>query len=356
MRVIRSLSLLAMLLTGGSFAQTTYELNSVTVSTSKHADTVFGTWKFSVYDYEFTAPGRMILLAYNRNLADARVVLVDESQKVLSSFILPDEAKSLYRDYQGYVNVICLRHIYRVLVKDDVIRLGSLPVDQYRRFIMPCIDSMKNEVYFSNYRADYPEFSYYAYNDVDSTLSTVRTVADHELLRGYKMEYYFLKPKERLQAIKMAQDYGTDKYRVAAAMSGLTSSMYYTPVYAPLFILHDTVHVFDHYSNAILKYDRHHKLIDSVPFNYHHPKAWREWKHKLLVDKETNDVYALYQKGGYYSLKHINLETGEIDFSYKLTNQYVENLKVRNGYVYYVHSPFESLQEFFVYRELIRKE
>jgi hypothetical protein len=335
-----------------SNAQPRYELKSVTVTSSRQADTVFGTWKFSVSDYEFL-DDRMILLAYGRNLEDARIVLLDESQKVIASVDLPQEAKSLYRDYQGFINVICARAIYRITIKNEKITLGSLPVNEYRRFIMPCIDTLKSNLYFSNYDRNYPEFTYYAYNGEDSLLTSLRTVTDQEVLKGYNMEYYFLKPKERIQAIKMADDFGIDKHRIAAAMSGLTSSMYYTPLYAPLFIMNDTAVVFDHYSNAIIKYDRYHKKVDSVHIDYNHPKAWREWKHQVLVDKAYNDSYAVYEKGGYYHLKHIDLKTGKIKGSYKLLNQYVDNLKVRNGYVYYVYRPFESLQEFFVYRELI---
>jgi hypothetical protein len=112
--------------------------------------------------------------------------------------------------------------------------------------------------------------------------------------------------------------------------------------------------VFDHYSNAILSYNKKHELLDSVNIDYHHPRSWREWKHEVIVDKESHKVYALYQKNGFYYLKHIDLKTGKIMGSFKLLNQYAEHIRVKNGYVYYVYRPFESLQEQFVYKELIR--
>lgn len=334
-------------------AQKIYELPGVTVSDGRKVDTVFGTWKFSVADYEFYED-KLILLAFGKSMRQSQVVLTDARQKILSSFRIPDESKELYKDYQGHINIICTDHIYRIKIKNDQIGLASLPVEDYRKFIMPCLDSIQNNIYFSNYDRDYPEFSYYAYNTSDSSLGNLRTIADREALKGYNMEYYFLKPKERVQAWKFAAEYGVDKHRVAAAMSGLTSSMHYTPLYAPLFVLNDTVFVFDHYSDAIFSYDRKGALLDSVHIAYHHPKNWREWKHKLIVDELSNEVYALYQKGGYYYLKNIDIHTGKIKSSFKLFFQYTDKLKVRNGYVYYVYSPFESLQEFFVYRESIR--
>lgn len=338
------------------FAQKTYDLGTVTVTSKKVADTVFGSTKFSVADFEFYKEDKLVLLTFEKSLEKAKVMLVDKSQKVLSTFVLPDEANRLYKDYLGKINVICNNHIYQVTIQNNVILLGELPSDEYIAHIMPCIDTVQKNIYFSNYQRDYPEFTYYAYNSADSSYAALKTVTDQEQLKGYNMEYYFLKPKDRLYARKLANYYGVDFHRVAATMSGLTSSVYYSPLYAPLFVLKDTICVFDHYSNAILKYDKEHQLLDSIVIDYHHPKSWREWKHKIIIDKETNSAYALYQKNGFYYLKQINLYSGKIIASYKLTNQYVDQIKVKNGYVYYVYRPFESLQEQFIYKELIKND
>ncbi len=325
-----------------------YDLPGVTINASKDPDTVFGTWKFSVADFEFYED-KMLLLTYEKSLKKARISLADQSQKIISSFELPDVAQYLFKDYMGHVNIICNEHIYRIKITDDIIRLASLPVDAFNERIRPCIDSFATDIYFSNYSKDYPEFTYYAYNPESDKVMPFKTVTDHEQLKEYNMEYYFLKPKERLIVRKLA-----DEYNVAAMMSGVTESMFYTALYAPLHILNDTILIFDHYSNAILKYTKDYMRVDSVPVNYHHPVKWREWKRQLFVDKENAKVYALYEKGGSFYLKNIHTGTGEIVGSYKLSNKYVDKIKIKNGYVYYVYHPFESLQQTFVYRERIQ--
>lgn len=333
-------------------AQEIVNLNLVSVSSARVVDTVFGTWKFSVADYEFVGD-QLLLLTFKKDMTEASIVLTDATQKVLSTFELPDEAKKLYKDYLGYTNVICTDHIYRITIKENHIHLGALPFQDYQNFIMPCIDTIGKDIYFSNFQKDYPEFTYYAYNGTSKTLNPFKTVCDKDLLEGYNMEYYFLKPKERLYAKRIADQYNVDFHRVAANMRGLTSSLFYTPLYAPLFVINDTICVFDHYNDAILKYDKKQQLLDSVHIDYNHPKNWKEWKHELIIDKVSNKVYALYEKGGYFYLKNIDLKTGKIKSSFKLTNQYVEKIKIKNGYVYYIYRPFESLQEKFVYKELI---
>jgi hypothetical protein len=333
--------------------QKTYNLPPVTVSEKRTADTVFGTWKFSVADYEFYED-KFLLLTFTKSLSKPSIILVDAEQKILSSYELPDKAEKLFKDYLGYVNVICSENVYRIKIRNDIISLASLPVDQFNSKITPCIDTIGKEIYFSNYSKDYPEFTYYAFNTADSSVYPFKTITDDEQLKEYNMEYYFLKPKEKLLARKLADQYNVDKHRVAAIMRGVTKSVFYTPLYAPLFVLNDTVFVFDHYKDAILKYDRKRELLDSVPISYNHPKNWREWKHEIIVDQDNHKIYALYQIGPHYFLQRIDASTGKIIGSFKLLNRYVQKIKIKNDYVYYVYRPFESLQEQFVYKELIK--
>ncbi len=333
-------------------AQRNYELKPVTVYPRKVPDTVFGNWKFDVNDYEFYGD-KLILLTAEKTMEHARIMLTDTSQKMLSVLDLPDEAEKLYRDYLGYVNVMCKNHIYRIRIENDVIHLASLPVKEYKNFIMPCIDTIHQDIYFSDYQKDYPQFNYFCYNTTSKTTTRIKTVTDAEVMRGYNMEYYFLKPNEKLVALKLAEEYKVDKHKIAAAMSGLTTSVFYTPPYSPLFVIRDTVYVFDHYSNAIVKYNKEHQLIDSITISYHHPEHWRDWKHEIIVDKETNTIYALYERNGYYRLMHIDNFSGKITGSFKLTNKYVKHIKIKNGEVYYIYRPFESLQQQFIYKELI---
>ncbi len=76
-------------------AQRKIDLHQVEILANRKADTVFGTWKFSVADYEFYED-KMVLLTFTKNMSHASVNLVDEAQKVLSSYNIPDEAQRLY--------------------------------------------------------------------------------------------------------------------------------------------------------------------------------------------------------------------------------------------------------------------
>ena len=115
--------------------QTTYTLKEVPVSGQRIVDTVFGTWKYSVADYEFIKD-KMLILTFKKSLEKPTIRLIDANKKVLSSFELPDEAQKFYKDYMGYINVMCVNHVYRITIEGNVIHLISLPLDDYKFLVI----------------------------------------------------------------------------------------------------------------------------------------------------------------------------------------------------------------------------
>ncbi|MBL0315191.1 MAG: hypothetical protein IPP69_05175 [Flavobacteriales bacterium] len=49
----------------------------------------------------------------------------------------------------------------------------------------------------------------------------------------------------------------------------------------------------------------------------------------------------------------INTSNGATGKATRLTHPYVEKIRMRNGWIYYVYRPFESLQTRYLYRERI---
>jgi hypothetical protein len=328
-----------------------FEKEGVTIR-PRGADTVIGNWRFFIEDYLF-AGDQYVLLTWEKSLEDARITLASESAGVIAQQRIPKPAKELFLDYQGHINVICEDAFYRVRIRENEITLYEMPVDDFISAIMPCIDTLDGLILFTNYNKNYPAFSYFTYNERDTTIKRFRLIMDEPLLGLYNYEFDYLNPKDRLYARKMEAYTGVDKRIIAASMTGFSKSLYYTPPYAPLFLTGDTVNIFDHYTNKLYKYNSRCEVLDSLPITYHKPKNWKDWDRKLLQDDITKVIYTVYEKDGVYFLKKINMKTGAIEGSYKLLNKYPKHLRVRNGYVYYINRPYESLQKKFLYREMI---
>lgn len=316
------------------------------------ADTVIGNWKFFIEDYMFV-DDRYVLLTWEKSLKEAKVMLASEKDGVIAQQSIPAEAYELYRDYQGHINILCKEAVYRVKVKGDELGLAEMPYQDFCDRMLPCVDTLDGLILFSNYSRDYPAFSYFTFNPQDTTVRKIRYIVDEPLMGMYQYEFDFLKPKERLYARKMEMYTGVDKRIIAATMTGFTKSHYYTPLYAPMFAVHDTICVFDHYVNTLFEYNSQCKRLDSLPISYHHPKNWRDWGRKLLQDETTDEVYTLYEKSGVYFLKKIDIKTGKVAGTYKLTNSYPKHIRVRDGFVYYIYRPYESTQKKFLYRERV---
>jgi hypothetical protein len=330
-------------------------LEPVVIRAKPKPDTLVYSGKFSIYDFDFYED-KYILLTAERGLDKAEIKLADQNGKVLSTTKIPDEggmAKELYRDYLGFTNVICENYIYRINVFNDKFIIFSLKPEDFNSFIKPIIDTFNNKFIFSDYWKEYPLFKYYSYDASAKKKDELITITNEELLSMYTMEYYYMKPRQRLEALEVAQTYKIDKTVAAALMTGFTRSLFYDPLYAPLFILQDTICVFDHYKDMLFHFNKHGQKLDSIAISYNHPKNWKEWKRLMLKDDIENSIYAVYDKSGHKYLKLIDHRDGKDKGKYKLIFHSADKVKVRDGYIYYVYRPFESTQEKFLYRERI---
>jgi hypothetical protein len=333
----------------------TTTLEGVSVTSVHKPETLVGKPNYGIYDFDFFED-KLILLASTGNLKNAQIQLSDYSGKISSSYQLPKEAgeaKQFYHDYESYTNVICKDSIFRLEVINNDLLMRTIPQADFEKYHKHISDTANGNFYYSNQWEKYPSFNYYVSKPNDSVATLLKTISNADLLNLYNFEYYHLPPRMQLEARRMADYYKTDVHIVAAMMSGFTNSYFYEPLYAPLFVLRDTICIFNHHNDFLYHYTKENKLIDSVKIGYHHPKNWREWKKKLVVDEAENKVYAFFSKDGHNYLKQINHQTGKEMFTFKLQHHSADKIKIKEGYVYYIYRPFGSTQEKFLYRERI---
>jgi hypothetical protein len=188
----------------------------------------------------------------------------------------------------------------------------------------------------------------------DSVAKTIHAVEDKFMMELYRSEYKYVPAQEKLWAARQEQKTGIDKEVWIGAVY-FTQSLYYKSVYAPMAIFKDTAFILDHYSDVLYKVSCYDDVkSDSVNIRYHHAMGKDKWKQPLVFDRMQHRVYALFQNTGNLYLRNVNTNDGKIESTFKLYYRYVENIKVRNGYVYYIYRPFESSQKKFIYREKIK--
>ncbi len=331
-------------------------LDSISIYAIQKPETLVGKPNYSVYDFDFYED-KLLLLTAEKNLDQAKIQLADYSGKIYSTFQLPKKAGkaiSFFHDYEGYTDIICKDSVFRIDVMNNDLLLMPILKNDFEKFLIPIIDTANKNYYVSDKWDKYPSFNYYYLKHNDTLNNLLQNISNQDLMKLYNLEYYYLPSRAQLEARRLADFYKTDKKIIAALMSGFTQSMYFEPLYAPLFIINDTICIFNHYANLLYHYTKQNKLIDSVTINYHHPNNWHDWKKQLFVDEIDTKVYAFYSKSQHHYIKQINYQTGKEILSYKLQHHSAEKIKIKNGYIYYVYRPFESTQEKFLYREKIK--
>ena len=329
-------------------------LGEVDITSKKEPEIVFKSSKISISDYEFYKD-KYIFLAYEKRLnKDSEIYLVDEQETIINKHFIPGEPVELYTDYLGNVNLICKKSIYRIGVDKDQLSLIELPLDDFNRLIKLVVDTLDGNLIFSDFSKQFPRFKYYAFNLSDKSISTIKEVIHKDMDHIYNFEYYSLNNTQKQFAKRMAKKFkGLDKYDIAASMTGLTNSFMFEEVYAPLFVINDTIHIFDHYENKIWKFIGDTIEAGNVPFSYHQPKNKSEWKRRLIADETNGKIYGLFLRNGHNYLKEISTHTGKIELEKKLTFQFVDKIKIRDGMVYYTYKPTQTLQKKFLYKERI---
>lgn len=328
------------------------QINQVIISGKNKPDTVYVSTVLSVEDFEFFND-KLILLAYGKRLGkDAKLYLTDNNQEIIYEHFIPDKPIELYSDYLGNINLVCKNSIYRVEPSNTKLQLYKIPLEDFYQLIKPCIDTLEGNILFSDILKKFPRFKYYSFNpNKDNNPKLIKEVVHDEMDWQYRFEYYNLTNAEKQFAKRLAkQIQGYDEHDVAAAMTGFTNDFFYDPIYAPLFILNDTINIFDHYKNKIFKFINDSQLVGAVDISYHKGKK-NKWKKQLIIDEENGSIFALFLKNGYYLLKKIDKQKGKTLTSKKIFYKYAEKIKIKNGYVYYTYKPNESLHKKFLYKE-----
>ena len=320
--------------------------------TANKIDTVYGSERFSVEDFELTSSGQMILLSYEKTLKkESKILLLDKNQQLIHTHVVPGLSIRLFKDYSGNTYVITNNKVFRINISlKDKIQLISIENEGFYDYTYRIIDTLANNYLYSNFNELYPAIKFFSFSNTDSSTLLIKEVKDDFMMELYRAQYKYVSGRDKLRAYRKEQQTGIDK-EIWVGASVFTNDILYKPIYAPLFVKNDSILLFDHYQNYIYNFNSSIELVDSIPINYHFKSKKEKWSQPLIQDENDKNIFAVFNAGGYYILKEI--DKGKVNHGFKLSNKYVEKIKIHNGYVYYVYRPYESLQKKFIYKEKI---
>ena len=315
-------------------------------------DKVFASDRVSVDDFEVLPDGRFLLLTYARNKKKGTELFLFDGIKEMSK--IPTEENEngieLVRDFRGNNHLITNKQVYGLQLKGNEVFISRLEKDYFMSYIAPIVDTSVTKYYFSNYNADYPAFDYFTFDLLDSSYRKIAKIEDELMMELYRAEYKWADVRTKLWAKDMENETGIDA-EIWVGASYFTQSIYYKELYAPLFKRNDSLFLFDHYKNLLFRYNETGDLLDSVPIFYHLQERETGWKKELQQDPVTGQVYSIYEKDGQYTLKRIDLSTGQVQESVPLHHKYPDKILIRGNVVYYTYREFETAQKKYLWKE-----
>lgn len=326
------------------------DLNEIVVAAPGVPQIVYRSKRLHVEDFEIQKNGDLLLLTYPKRLKKGSELHLFDGQRTLNSFQVPGNAEELVRDYKGNTHVVCKENVFTILPEGEKIGIATVPKGYFLEYIAPIIDTNQSKLYFTTFNPDYPAFEYFSFDQSDSAYRKIMNIEDELMMELYRAEYKWADVRTKLWAKNRELQTGVDA-EIWVGANYFTQSIYYKELYAPLFHRNDSLFVFDYYKDKLYTFDVNGNPIDSVAIYHHYNKRRTGWRSKLIQDKITGQIYALYDRAGYTYMGLIDTKSGEITEQVKLEYRYVEKVAVHDNMVYYVYRPFESIQKKYLYRE-----
>jgi len=326
------------------------ELREVRLIAPGKVDTVFGSDKLSVLDFEILNDGKLLLLLYPRSRERANELLYTENDKLLAQYTSQFPIQRLARDYRGNIHAIGDQLVHGIQCKEGKINTAQVPINYYIKYLAPIVDTTISKTYISNFNDVYPAFEYYAMDKKDSTYSLITNVKDDLMMTLYRSEYKWVDVRTKLWAKEKELETGIDA-EIWVGANYFTQSIYWEDVYAPLFERNDSVFVVNYPRDLLEVFDANGKKLDEVPIYHHYQRSKTGFRRKLIQDYKTGEIYAVFEKLGFSYLGLLNVKTGGISEKVKLNFKYIEQIKVFNNEVFYTYRPFESTQKRYLYKE-----
>lgn len=284
-------------------------------------------------------------------LRDVRLVLLDTNFQELASCPVPEDVFGLRHDLRRDVVIEGTVHAFGVARQGDALVLEPFGLEQLRRAVLPWTDSIPGWVVGSNADGIRPAFDHLAYDPPHDSSALICSVVDTFMMDLFRSGYKYMKGPEKVQAMRLADELRVDKETVAGYMSGFQHNIWFRPVYAPLFVVGDTLLVFDHAKGRMRKFTRDFRPSGERPLEYLRADRRHDRAGRVLQDARRETLYAVYRRYGATWLRSIDPVTGALGERWRIALEYPERVQVHDGVVYYITRPEASLQKRTIYRE-----
>lgn len=316
-----------------------------------------------LFDFGFVGENLLLLIREKRRYW---LRLMTEKGGILSQIELSGTPTLLHRSCTGNFHVIGDQFGWEIALHRD--RLDTLPryaKTYFTRYVQPCAQQMGEQYYFQSHGLLNQSVQYHVFSEGQKPVKIfeVKDQSGARYALGAVRDFFANKPIIfRTQAFSYSR-YGS---QLEAAMFGesegnlseLESMLGFVchecydqihrlselevirrdSVYAPLLKIRDTLCLFDHVNGRLVRFGPQMAGMEVIPIRYFLENGWQKL---LLVDEQSQRIYARFSRQGGMILKEISPYSGAVlrTLDVSIAPYLSKKFKMRNGMLYFIGQP-----------------
>ncbi len=304
----------------------TMSINQINISAKNKIIELTKKYYFDINDFEFRSD-TIVLITYDwlKKQNPWIVLLKSSGDTIAKKHIFYDGI--FYKDCLDNLYIINENNAYRIYIHNTKIIVGErISAKKFKESMNPCIDELNGKLYLKQYTYDEQVLSYFIADTSTKNIDKFKIIADKTTIRR-------LYDKERFYSMGTAP---TD------ADLRFEKMCFFAPVFAPLIVINDTVCIFNFVNDKIEYLNNKLKSIGETEINFHKNKTW---KHKIIVDKKTGNVFTIFRKNGITTVKQIDKKNGKIVKSIKIPKyHWISNIKIYDNTIYFLYKKTSNLE------------
>ncbi|MBU0763261.1 MAG: carboxypeptidase-like regulatory domain-containing protein [Bacteroidetes bacterium] len=302
---------------------------------------VFRNKDYFVEDYELFED-KVLLTVFENRKSRSSLFLVNNNEEFISETKIPGTPIGTYCDCADNIHLITYYYPYKINIDSSGIGIEPTGQTAINRVNKPCAAIGPDGYYYYYYYGPAKLSVEYVYHNPKKDSDVVfRTVSDTAQLARFKDDPDRLKQAFGNLRGAMAD---IDVGRLDKTKKPLYRDTLYKPVYAPLFLIRNTICIFNHVEGMLETFDLKGTPVKTVPIGYHTLQGWTQ---RLFYDKVTHKIYTLHQREGCSFISEIDLQTGLLLEPFKITFKKIEKIQINDGTIYFLYkSPISRKDEY----------
>jgi hypothetical protein len=290
-----------------------------------------------LYDYDFY-DDQLVAIVYDREKKCSKLALIDDNDSIIDTDLGPEDPGKLFKDCLGNVHAITHHWACQLYIADNELGYFQDSLALFERSVKGCLGNIDANFYFSYLRFKNAMLDYFIYNKDEGKWTNMIQIKDkikiHDIMDPMGVPFASLRTEAEVLAsipsnwADLTPENHHDQFERLA---------FNYPLDAPLRIINGKVVVFDHLNGLIRSFEKDGTPIKEVAMSYHkEPKRERA----IFVDEVRNEAYTVFERHGYFTLRRINLETGDLETPIDIPRQFPQKVIIRDRVLYFMYKEF----------------